>query len=609
MKRKESPEDQGWQERPGLARMIRGAAFVTPIAISLATGYVVTGLLPSPPSTLWGIVRWAIVALASLTAMVAAERIARRVVPLATLFKLGLAFPDQVPSRLGLAMKIGTTSQLKKRIEEHRVSPDGELPGDAARRLLELVGLLSRHDRMTRGHSERVRGYAHMIGVEMGITGRDLDRLRWAALLHDIGKIDVPGSILNKPDRLTDDEFEIIKSHPLAGKAYVQPLARWIGESVRAVWEHHERFDGGGYPNGLSGTRIAMASRIVSVADAYDVMTSTRSYKDPMTSEAARAELSKHAGTQFDPDVVRAFLNASLGATSRLTRPSRWLSQAALLPQAIVTQVGAAIGPALAVVAVGTTAGAAGVVANATQPTETVFVDDGEITTTEVDVDERSNVRGANGVASPGGSPTGSPSPAPGATLVEPAASETDSEPPTSDDPGSPAGDTTLPDPVTTVRRGPTTTDPSSPDSTPPSTSGPVTTVGTQQTTTTSAVGTQTTTTVAGSSSTTTTSVAPAPGTTTPGITLPEITLPEITLPEITLPDIITLPEITLPDIITLPEITLPDIITLPEITLPDIVTLPEITLPDVTLPDVTLPVITLPEITLPKISLPDLGL
>lgn len=567
-KRNAARDDQGWQERPGLARAIRAAAFVTPIAVSLATGYVVTGLLPSPPSTTWGIVRWLIVAFASLTAMVAAERIARRVVPLATLFKLGLAFPDQVPSRLGLAMKIGTTSQLKKRIEENRVSPDGELPGDAARRLLELVGLLSRHDRMTRGHSERVRGYAHMIGVEMGITGRDLDRLRWAALLHDIGKIDVPGSILNKPDRLTDDEYEVIKTHPLAGKAYVQPLARWIGESVRAVWEHHERFDGGGYPNGLSGTRIALASRIVSVADAYDVMTSTRSYKEPMSNEAARAELSKHAGTQFDPDVVRAFLNASLGATSRLTRPSRWISQAALLPQAIVTQVGAAIGPALAVVAVGTTAGAAGVVANATQPTDTVFVDDGEITTTDV-ADQQSRVGGVAGEPGPAVPGPGSALAEPGSTIVAPVASEADaeSESDPSDDSGVSAGDTTLPDPVTTVGGPSTTDDPTAPDSTPPSTSGPVTTLVGQTTTTTTTTTTPggssstTTTTHVSSSSTTTTSTATAPETTTPGITLPDITvtLPDVTTPEITIPDIITIPAITLPEV-TLPKITLPDL-------------------------------------------------
>ena len=139
------------------------------------------------------------------------------------------------------------------------------------------------HDRLTRGHSERVRAYTHMVGEELKITGAELDHLRWSALLHDIGKLLVSAEILNKPGKLTDAEFEAIKQHPEFGRELVAPLVGWLGDSARAVWEHHERWDGWGYPRGIAGTDISLAGRIVAVTDAFDVMTSTRSYKEPIS--------------------------------------------------------------------------------------------------------------------------------------------------------------------------------------------------------------------------------------------------------------------------------------------------------------------------------------
>ena len=125
----------------------------------------------------------------------------------------------------------------------------------------------------------------------------------------------------------------------------VDPLAEWLGESVRAVWEHHERFDGNGYPRGLSGTDISFAARVVSVADSYDVMTSARSYKKPMSAEAARAELAACSGTQFDPIVVRSFLNVSLGRLRLMTGPLAWLAQLALLEPSGVVHAGSSSTP------------------------------------------------------------------------------------------------------------------------------------------------------------------------------------------------------------------------------------------------------------------------
>ena len=118
------------------------------------------------------------------------------------------------------------------------------------------------------------------------------------------------------------------------------PLAEWLGDSARAVWEHHERFDGQGYPRGLSGTDISFAARVVSVADSYDVMTSARSYKKPLPAEAARVELAACAGSQFDPVVVRSFLNISLGRLRLMTGPLAWFAQLALFEPSGVVHAG-----------------------------------------------------------------------------------------------------------------------------------------------------------------------------------------------------------------------------------------------------------------------------
>ena len=233
-----------------------------------------------------------------------ADRMTRRMLPLAALLSLTLAFPDEAPSRFKIAMRSGGTVELQRRLEQYRRIGANE-PALAAQRLLELVADLSRHDRLTRGHSERVRAYSQMIGEELGLTEAEIDRLRWAALLHDIGKLEIPFEILNKPDRLTADEFETIMRHPGIGARLTAPLAGWLGESVRAVGEHHERWDGDGYPNGLRGTDISLAARIVAVADAFDVMTSFRSYKKPGTAAEARANSPDAPGPNSTPTSYR----------------------------------------------------------------------------------------------------------------------------------------------------------------------------------------------------------------------------------------------------------------------------------------------------------------
>ncbi len=176
--------------------------------------------------------------------------------------------------------------------------------------------------------------------------------MHWAALLHDVGKLDVRPEILNKAGRPTDDEWQEIRRHPEASGRWLTGLAPWLGDWSRAASEHHERFDGDGYPNRLRGTEISLAGRIVAVADAFDVMTAARSYKKPYPATQARAELALNSGTQFDPKIVRAFMCVSLGRLRAIVGPLAWLSR---LPELVSTLANGAA----------TAAGVAGVTAAA----------------------------------------------------------------------------------------------------------------------------------------------------------------------------------------------------------------------------------------------------
>jgi hypothetical protein len=296
-----------------------------------------TATLPAVEPFGLRVARWLLIAAISTVALIGMQRAAQRVLPLAALLSLTLVFPDQAPSRFGIALRSGSTRQLQRRldrIDEHGL---GDTPREAAAELLVLVGALSRHDRLTRGHSERVRAYSQMIGEEMKLAPGDLDHLRWAGLLHDVGKLWVPAEILNKPGQLTAEEFDIVKQHPVHGERLVAGLHAWLGDSARAVVEHHERFAGGGYPYGLVGSEIALSSRIVSVADAFDVMTSARSYKSAASPEFARAEIERCAGTQFDPAVVRALLSISLGPLWRVMGPLSLLAQFRFFPRTLAS--------------------------------------------------------------------------------------------------------------------------------------------------------------------------------------------------------------------------------------------------------------------------------
>jgi len=303
-----------WAAKPALAAVLRVAIFLFPLACALVATAIARRIL-GPPATSGALVaQWITLMALGVGIALGAERVARRFLPLATLLKLSMLFPSRAPSRFKVARAAGSLRQLQPAAEGDGEKVDAPEPAedDSAATILALVARLSAHDRRTRGHAERVRVYTDMIAEEMKLEDADRYRLRWAALLHDIGKLSVDPRILNKTGELTEDEWAAIKAHPIEGMRFAAPLVKWLGPWARTISHHHENFDGTGYPKGLAASRISRGARIVAVADSYDTMTSVRSYRKPMATRAAREELVRCAGSQFDPVVVRAFLAVSL---------------------------------------------------------------------------------------------------------------------------------------------------------------------------------------------------------------------------------------------------------------------------------------------------------
>jgi HD-GYP domain-containing protein (c-di-GMP phosphodiesterase class II) len=164
-------------------------------------------------------------------------------------------------------------------------------------------------DPYTEGHSARVAEYALAIGRKIGLRGAALDELKNAGLIHDIGKIGVSEAIICKKGRLTADEMEEMRHHPIYGENIASPIP-FLSSVVSGVRWHHERYDGKGYPDGISEEKIPLVAKILAVADAFDAITSRRPYREPRSPEEALEEIRRHSGTQFDPKVVKAFERA-----------------------------------------------------------------------------------------------------------------------------------------------------------------------------------------------------------------------------------------------------------------------------------------------------------
>ena len=170
-----------------------------------------------------------------------------------------------------------------------------------------LAGTIDAKDKYTNGHSLRVAEYSAMIGSKLNMSLEEVDDIYYIGLLHDIGKIGIPDEIINKASKLTEEEYTIIKTHPVIGSEILAKMSELPEIKVGARW-HHERYDGKGYPDGLKGEEIPLVARIIGVADAYDAMSSTRSYRGVLPQETIRNEIQKCSGTQFDPTIAAIML-------------------------------------------------------------------------------------------------------------------------------------------------------------------------------------------------------------------------------------------------------------------------------------------------------------
>jgi len=233
-------------------------------------------------------------------------------------YEKGLLSPAVVPEKKdedtflkGYSARL--INQLEKKVEDLLASnlalsrSEAELKELFESFVRTMVSTLDAKSRWTKGHSERVAGYAEQLARETGLGDKETADLRLAALLHDIGKIGLRDSVLDKVSGLSDEEFEEVKGHAALGAEILEDIKQ-LRNLTPAIRHHHEQLDGSGYPDGIKGREIGLYADIIHIADAFDSMTADRPYRDAQGQEYALSELKRLAGSHFDPDLVTAFL-------------------------------------------------------------------------------------------------------------------------------------------------------------------------------------------------------------------------------------------------------------------------------------------------------------
>ena len=215
---------------------------------------------------------------------------------------------DQLLLLIESAVKSIEQMNMIKKINEELKESQEQLKNAYLESIQTLRYTVEAKDTYTRGHSDRVSEYSVLIGKYMNLPDEDLETLRIGGLFHDIGKIGIPDAILLKDSKLTDDEYSEIKNHPAIGK-HILSNAKIFENIIPIVFHHHEKYDGNGYPEKLAGQNIPLYARIAAIADTFDAMTSKRSYRDALSLDIVKNELSRCSGTQFDPNILKVFLD------------------------------------------------------------------------------------------------------------------------------------------------------------------------------------------------------------------------------------------------------------------------------------------------------------
>ena len=303
-------EGARWEPQPVAAVAVGAAIRVGPAVLAALITLIAAVLVPRPHGFMW-IAWWLGVIAVSQLVLRVATHFARQLRVLPPMLRLSLVFPDLAPSRFGLARQAANGAVLDE--TARTVAAEG-LPkplDEALQTSLLMVAALSRHDRTTRWHSERVLAFSELIAGQLDLDRISREKLRWGALLHDLGKLAVAPALLNTTTAPTDSDWALLRRHPLEAERMMAPLSRWLSDALKTATQHHERWDGKGYPRGLAAQQISLNARIVAVADAFAVMTAAPTYAEQRSLAAAREELSSQSGTQFDPTVVDALLALS----------------------------------------------------------------------------------------------------------------------------------------------------------------------------------------------------------------------------------------------------------------------------------------------------------
>ena len=309
-----------WRYRPALSAAVGFAVVALPLASAVGVALLIEVLVSEPSRFVDRAAWWIGVLGLSIVVLVVCAKIARRALSLSVLLKMRLLFPGKAPKRIAITRRATSTREYRRHLDESLSVELADEPAVVAERVVELAIFLSAHNRNMRCKAERVRALTDLVSVELRLPDADSDRVRWAALLHVVRKLAVHPDFLNRQSSLSPSERDRIRRHPLDVARFAAPLSEWLGDSAPAIGHNDERHDGTGYRFGLTGDAIPLGGRIVAVVDAYDVMTSPQGYRGPISADAARAELARLAGSQFDAAVVRAFLAIPAKSLRRLPR-------------------------------------------------------------------------------------------------------------------------------------------------------------------------------------------------------------------------------------------------------------------------------------------------